>query len=332
MDTHRDVVDTDASSTLRLRRLRAAYVVLAIGLVLLVCGTLYGAYGYEPAEAGRNHRPAYLEGVPSRFADTPTARFHYVRSGEGPPVVLVSPGSAWVIAWRHQLDALSEHHTVYVVDLPGQGYTELEDPNFGWNLRTISGSLGSFMDAVGIEEAALGGNSWSGGWALAFAQRHPDRVGRLVLLDSSGLDVKDPWQWEILKYPVLGELLTNLFTTKDAVRGAAENSLVNKDLVTDELVDDWWAPMMLRDNLRATYRLERGLDWRETEDAMPTTRTPTLVLWGEDDNVLPARQAERFGQLLPNAEVNVLEGCGHALQYDCPGRVNDLLEAFLDER
>ena len=309
---------------------RALLVTLAAGLAILAGVVLYAAYVYQPPEAGRGYEQPYLEEVESRFVDTPVARFHYVQAGEGPPVVLVSPGAAWVVAWKHQLSALSEHHTVYVVDLPGQGYTELKDPDsFRWDLAGMTGALGGFMDAVGVERADVAGNSWSGGWALAFAQRNPDRVGKLMLLDSSGLDVRDPLQWEIMKYPVAGELLTKMFTTKETVRDAAENSLVHEELVTDELVDEWWAPMTFRDNLRSNYLLERGLDWGETERAMPKTQTPTLVLWGKEDDVLPAGQAERFGELLPNSEVRVLDGCGHALEYDCPGRVNAAMEDFL---
>jgi hypothetical protein len=86
-----------------------------------------------------------------------------------------------------------------------------------------------------------------------------------MLLNSSGLDVRDPWQWEILKCPVAGELLTNLLTTKSTVRAAAEDSLDHQELVTDELVNEYWAPMTFHDNRRANYLLERGLDWQVTQ-------------------------------------------------------------------
>lgn len=335
--TREKVIKTDAGSGPPTRRLRgwgrAILITLAAILAVLLGLVLYGAYVYQPPDAGRGYDQPYLQEVQSRFVDTPVARFHYVQAGSGSPVVLVSPGAAWVVAWKHQLRALSENHTVYVVDLPGQGYTRLKDPgDFRWDLDGMAGALGSFMDAVGVKRADVAGNSWSGGWVLAFAQRNPDRVSGLVLLDSSGLDVRDPWQWEIMKYPVAGELLTKMFTTKATVRDAAENSLVHKSLVTEELVNEWWAPMTFQDNLRSNYLLERGLDWGETQRAMPETRTPTLVLWGKQDRVLPARQAERFHKLLPNAEVRVLDGCGHALEYDCPKRVNDSMEDFLGGR
>ncbi len=317
----------------RFRRWQRVGLALLVTLIaLLIGGVLYGAYGYQPPEARGGYDPPYLRQVDSRRVETPVARFHYVHAGEGSPVILVSPGSAWVVAWKHQLPALAGHHSVYVADLPGQGYAELKYPDFRWDLTGMTGALGSFMDAVRIHRAAIAGNSWSGGWALAFAQRHPERVSKLMLLDSCGLDVRDPWQWEVLKYPVAGELLANLFTTRSTVRAAAENNLVHRKLVTDELADEYWAPMTFHDNRRANYLLERGLDWQVTERAMPTTETPTLVLWGSEDKTLAARQAERFGRLMPNARVRVLGGCGHALEYDCPVRVNDQMEAFLDGR
>jgi pimeloyl-ACP methyl ester carboxylesterase len=291
---------------------------------------LYGAYGYLPAEAGRGYQPHYTHTVASRFVDTPVARFHYLHAGSGSPVVLLSPGAAWVIGWKEQLPVLARDHSVYVVDLPGQGYTQLHDRHFDWDLAAMTGAIGTFMNAVGVPRAALAGNSWSGGWALAFAQRHPERVSRLALLDATALDTRDVWRYEVLKYPVVGELLTNLFgARKSTTRGALDDILIHHQRATPELVDDVWAPLTFHDNLRANYLLERGLHWSETQRALPATHTPTLVLWGRQDKIVPVWQAERLGRLLPDARVRILDGCGHAPQWDCPEQVNPLLADFL---
>ncbi|TDC84567.1 hypothetical protein E1193_05425 [Micromonospora sp. KC606] len=98
---------------------------LAAAITLLVAAMLFGAYGWQPAEDGRAFRSPYLAQVGSRYADTPIARFHYVQAGAGTPVILLSPGGTSVIGWKDQLDVLARDHTVYVVDLPGQGYTQL---------------------------------------------------------------------------------------------------------------------------------------------------------------------------------------------------------------
>ncbi|WP_433005517.1 alpha/beta fold hydrolase [Kribbella sp. CA-294648] len=300
----------------------------AAALALLVAVLLFGAYGWQPAEDGRAFRSPYLAQVGSRYADTPIARFHYVQAGSGTPVILLSPGGTSVIGWKDQVDVLARDHTVYVVDLPGQGYTELKDSDFAFDLDAMVSAVGAFMDSIGVRRTALAGNSWSGGWALAFAQRHPDRVTKLALLDATGLDLRGTLMWESLKLPVVGELAVKLSTGKSTVRGLAEDMMVNKDRVTDQLVDEWWAPMTFHDNIRATYLLERRLDWAPTEKALPATKAPTLVLWGKHDTIQPVERAHRFAELLPNDQLVILDNCGHVPQLDCPEPVNRHLATF----
>ncbi|MFF5208596.1 alpha/beta fold hydrolase [Streptosporangium sp. NPDC000396] len=308
-----------------LRRIR---ITLGVIFALLFAVVLYTAYGYRPAVAADYTSP-YLRTVNSQFVETPLARFHYVKQGSGSPIVLLSPGASWVYAWREQLPVLARDHTVYVVDLPGQGFTTLHDRSFTWDLDGMTRAVGTFLDAVKLQRVGLAGNSWSGGWALAYAQRHPERVGRLALLDSSGLDEPDIWAWEIMKYPVIGELMTNLgFASEETTRAGVESLFVDKSKVTDELVKGFWATNTRLDNLESNYLLERGLDWGQTEAALPKTMQPTLVVWGKQDTTLVPAHAQRFGELLPDARVHMLDGCGHAVMLDCPKPVNDLMSGF----
>ncbi|MEV5962080.1 alpha/beta fold hydrolase [Kribbella sp. NPDC051952] len=301
-----------------LKRLVIPLPVIGVVLVSLL------AYGYQPT-AQPNPEPS----KDSRYVDTPVARFHYLQRGTGAPVVLLSPGAAPASAWQPELEALSKTHAVYVVDLPGQGETRLHGMGFAFDLDAMTGALGEFLDQLNLQHVVLGGNSWSGGWGLAYAQRHPERVSKLLLLAPSGLAEPDPASWEVLKLPLAGELLAKLGASRTAVQTAVRDLFVHKDLVTPALVDQMWVPGTYRDNVRAMYALERGLDWRVTQAALPSTRQPVLVVWGEEDSVLPVTQAKRFGDLLPHATVRTLPGCGHALTLDCAGRVTPLLEEFL---
>jgi len=306
---------------LRARWIKAVAVSVPAGGVVLLSLL---AYAYEPTE-----QPDATPSADSRYVDTPLARIHYLQRGAGSPVVLLSPGAAPASAWNTELDALSKDHAVYVVDLPGQGETRLHDEHFAFDLDGMTTSIGQFLDALRLQQVALGGNSWSGGWGLAYAQRNPDRVSKLVLLAPSGLNERDVWSWEILKPPLVGEALAKLAANRAMVESAVRGMFVHKDLVTPQLVDSMWVPGTYRDNVRSMYALERGLDWSVTERALPSTKQPTLVLWGDHDTVLSVAQAARFGKLLPNATVNVLPGCGHALTVDCADRVTPMVSAFL---
>ena len=108
----------------------------------------------------------------------------------------------------------------------------------------------------------------------------------------SGLAEPDRWDWEAMKLPVIGELLAKLGAASRAATAAAvRDTFVHKDLVDDEVIDAIWRPATRPDNVRATYELERSLDWRITQAALPWTRQPALVVWGAQDTVLPVAQA-----------------------------------------
>ncbi|MFB9413677.1 alpha/beta fold hydrolase [Dactylosporangium matsuzakiense] len=282
------------------------------------------AYFYQP---GTDRYPTAEGG--SHFVDTRVARFHYLREGEGPPLVLLPGGTASTFAWRPQLQALSAGHTVYVVDLPGQGYTEVHDRHFAYDLPSMEAAISAFLDAEHLTRVDLAGHSWSGGWALSFAQSHPGRVARLVLLASSGLDLPDTPSWELLKLPVIGELATDFAFDHAGVRAAVAELFVHKNLATPAVIEAMWRPLTNRENLRSVYALERGLDWRRTQRRMPATTQPALIVWGAQNTTLPAWQASRFAALMPHTQVHVLDGCGHAITLDCPDQVSALMRTFL---
>jgi 4,5:9,10-diseco-3-hydroxy-5,9,17-trioxoandrosta-1(10),2-diene-4-oate hydrolase len=303
----------------------AAGVVTAVVAVLFVA-----AYGLAPTPQTGYSPQSQLGSIQSRYVTTAVARFHYIRAGAGSPVVLLSPGEAWLAAWLPEFRALSASHTVFAVDLPGQGFTQLRQKDFTFDLDGMTSAIGSFLDAVHLPVTALAGNSWSGGWALAYAQRYPGRVSRLVLLAPSGLAQPDPLSWELLKLPLIGQALTNLqLSSRSSTEAQFEALAVHQNRAPAGLADSMWAAATLPDNVRSMYELEARLDWSSTQQRLPQTRQPTLIIWGKQDNVLPVRQAAEFGALMPHADVHVLDGCGHALTVDCPDQVNALMGGFL---
>ncbi|WP_427890936.1 alpha/beta fold hydrolase [Kribbella sp. GL6] len=304
---------------LRIRWVKAAVVAGPIAVVTVLALV---AYVYQPGE-----RPHPAEA--GRYVETPLARVHYLQQGTGSPVVLLAPGASPALAWYQEMAVLAKNHTVYAVDLPGQGETRLDDKGFAFDLNGMTDALEQFLNALHLQNVVLGGNSWSGGWALAYAQRHPEQVSKLLLLAPSGLDEPDVASWEILKLPLVGEVLGKLAANRSMVESADRGLFVHKNRVTPQLVDAMWIPGTYRDNVRSMYALERDLDWSVTEKALPSTRQPTLVVWGDHDTVLPVAQAGHFAKLLPNATVHVLANCGHALTVDCPDQVTPLMAAFL---
>lgn len=311
-----------AAARRRLVRYMAAAVVGSVS-----AAAVFLAYGWAPAEV-RDRPSRFLVGTPTEVVDTATVRFHYWKLGSGPPVLLLHGGGEWLYSWHEVAPELAAGHTVIAVDLPGHGYTTVTDPAFRYDLPAMTAALRDLLDALGLNRVAVVGHSWGGGIALALAQRYPDRVSRLALIGSSGLDVPDTVTWRLLKVPVLGEIMTKLLR-RDDVRSGLRQSFHHRDKVTEAMVDEVWPPLTFRANRRAQYLLERRLDWSTTEASLPDTTTPTLVLWGRQDAYLSSRYAAVFGSRMPDATVRVIDQCGHSAQEDCPVDVAAALRRFL---
>jgi pimeloyl-ACP methyl ester carboxylesterase len=300
------------------------------GLVaLLVVTALLVAYVWQPPE-DRGYRSPYLAQVSSRYVDTPVARFHYTKTGHGPPVVLLPGGTLWIYSYREIIPELAQHFTVIAVDLPGQGYTTLKRHDFGYDLEAMSGALGSFLDAVGLPRAAVVGHSWDGAVSLYFAERHPERVSRLVLIDSPGLDDPSSWDFRPLEFPVVGEVIGKLMS-KATFKATLRKGFAHPERLTRQEVDEYWAPLSLRRNRRAMWMLQRNLHYSLTERRLGDVRAPTLVLWGDRDRFDEAWQASELGRRIPEATVRVLPGCGHMVHEDCPAQATAQLERFLED-
>jgi pimeloyl-ACP methyl ester carboxylesterase len=272
----------------------------------------------------------YLSLIPSRTLLLDNHAVHYVCMGQGRPVILVHGGGMWLYTFRHNLSELSRHFRVYALDMPGYGYTEPVGSPVHTGLHTMSATLLSFMDSLGISSAVLVGHSWGGGWALHFASLHPERVDGLVLEDSSGLSVRDVLEWELLKVPVLGSLLLRWITV-GAVEKRLGRSYFRPGMVTRDMAMEVYLPLKLAHNRRAQVMISRSQDWRETEQSLPGISRPALVLWGDHDRYLDAGLASRFELALPRARTFVFRDCGHSPHEEQPGLANRVMEAFIRE-
>ena len=299
---------------------------LAGTVAVLVAATLFTAYVWQPS-AVDGYRSPYLDRVQSLYADTPVARFHYTRTGQGAPVVLIAGGAQWLYSYRDTIPALAENHTVYAVDLPSQGYTEASE-NFSYDIPAMADAIGAFLDAVGLEKVSLVGHSWGGAWSLSFVERHPERVDKLVLMDSPGLDKEPASQTAIFDVPVAGEVAVKLMRRTD-FETSLRSAFADQDRVTPEVVDETWAWLSRPDRRSAFVDLVRSQDFGPVDDGLGRITAPTLVVWGQDDQWLPAAYAHEYGRRIPAAEVAVVPGAGHNVHEDEPGQVNAVLVDFL---
>ncbi|WP_312873113.1 alpha/beta fold hydrolase [Kibdelosporangium persicum] len=264
--------------------------------------------------------------------DTTAARFHYARAGTGPPVLLLPGAGGWKLTFQAMIGALAQHHTVYALDPPGQGRTEIRDRTFPFGVDAIARSIGGFLEAVGVTRTAIVGHSWGGGFALRFAELYPERVVRLALIAPAGIDVKDPWEFRFARLPLVGDLAV-LFMTATAVRHMLRKSFTHQEHVPIDRVDEFLrtirSPHRRAARLSDMLRVERSVQWRTTEQHLDLVEAPVLLMWGTDDRYFPVRLIERFTTRLPTVDAHVLPHGGHSLHDDLPEQTLALLTPFL---
>lgn len=272
-----------------------------------------------------------------RYICVDSIRVRYWCAGEGGvPVLLVHGFGASVEWWERNVSAIAVRHRVFALDLPGFGRSERLSGTL--SLSTTVSFLRRFLDAVDVSKAHVVGNSMGGLIAMQFAVRFPDAVNRLVLVSPAGFDRAVHWVFCLIPLPVLGRWLVR------PSRRALETfhyHFIHGD--SSWLTADWLdrvhaletlpgAAQMLRDVARTGVNLG-GLKksiLNSLHQVLPRVTAPTLIVWGDRDQLVPPAQAEIGRRLLPDARVYIFAGCGHCPQLECAAEFNDLVLSFFE--
>jgi 2-hydroxymuconate-semialdehyde hydrolase len=250
--------------------------------------------------------------------------------GEGFPVLLIhgsGPGvTAWA-NWRGIIPQLAQTRRVIAPDMLGFGYSERPADGQYSQQRWVEHAIG-VLDALGIAQADIIGNSFGGGLALALAIRHPERVRRLVLMGSVGVS-----------FPITAGLETAWGYTPSLanMRKLLDLFAHDRNLVNDELAELRYQASIrpgFQESFAAMFPPPRqnGVDDLASAEAdIRVLRHETLVIHGREDRIIPLEASLTLAQWIPNAQLHVFGHCGHWTQSEHADRCARLVEDFLAE-
>jgi pimeloyl-ACP methyl ester carboxylesterase len=261
-----------------------------------------------------------------RYVDVEGVRTRYWQEGgSGTPVLLLHGLACSVLEWRHNLSALAAAHVVTAVDLPGHGLSG-KPGQFDYDIPGLARFVLAFMDQLGLQRVHLVGNSLGGRLALECALLAPERLWSMTLLDPAGVARRPTLlEFRLATVPGLGELLTrpNPMGTRMLWRKAfaAPDRFVTDGLVEEKcrLASQPGAHAAFLRTLRSFVGLGgfEPSQVRSLQEAMPGLNTPALVIWGRQDRFVPCAHAEVLRECLPDVEVQIWDGCGHAPMIEC---------------
>ncbi|MGD0294326.1 MAG: alpha/beta hydrolase [Terracidiphilus sp.] len=262
----------------------------------------------------------YLSGVESHSVQVMGYRVHYLVQGPvgGRVVVLVHGLGGHSDEWLNLSAYLVKAgYRVYLPDLPGYGRSE-KPADFSYSVRDEAEAVAGFLDALGLRQVDLGGWSMGGGIVQHVAFRHPERVRKLMLFDSIGLNQMPTFDVRLFTPTTpaeLDQLDALLMPHPPGVPG-----FVARDILRISKKNAWVIH-------RALDSMLTGQD--ATDNLLPRLMMPVLIVWGAEDRIVPFSEGETMHRLMPQSELMVIPGCGHLAPLQCSAQIGPRVVEFV---
>ena len=271
---------------------------------------------------------------PSDFIEIKGQPVHLRDQGpraDAAPIVLLYGTAASLHTWEGWVKSLSKERRVITLDLPGFGLTGPFTGKYtqdDYRGDTLARFVIDVLDHLGVQRFVIGGNSLGGEVAWRVATLASDRVQRLILVDSAGTRFDPeavPLGFLIARMPGVRRIPEHLLPRALVAQGVM-SVYGDPARVSSDLVDRYYELTLREGNRRALglrmQQLEREVDHSAR---IASIKVPTLILWGQQDRLIPVAQASAFKRLIPGSELIVFDGLGHVPQEeDAPRTVAEV--------
>ncbi|MEY3541565.1 MAG: hypothetical protein RLZZ204_377 [Bacteroidota bacterium] len=268
----------------------------------------------------------------SKFIFIDGVNVHYRDEGnknDSLPLVLIHGTSSSLHTWDSIVPALLNKKRIIRLDLPAFGLT---GPHSGRNysIAFYNQFINSFLSAIGVEEYIIAGNSLGGSIAWNQALSYPDKVKQLVLVNSSGYPKKNEKGnigFKLASMPVIGDVLVK-FTPRSLIRKSVEDVYADKSKVNEQLVQRYYDLLLREGNRQATLDIFKQRKYASSEK-IKSIHTPTLIIWGEEDQLIDVSNAYLFKKDIQGSELVIIPKTGHVPMEENPSVFLTALNKFI---
>jgi pimeloyl-ACP methyl ester carboxylesterase len=261
----------------------------------------------------------------------------YFDEGKGQPIIFIHGLGSYAPAWKKNIEGLKSQYRCIAIDLPGYGKSS--KGKYEASMTYYAAILRDFMEAIGLEKAVVAGHSMGGQIAMTAALAYPDKVERLVLVAPAGFELfhkgEKAWFREVLS-PTAVKL-----TTVDQIKENIAWNFYDMPAEAEFMITDRIAMRKAVEFDAYCYIIPecvKGMVDEPVFDFLPQLEQPTLVLFGEQDNLIPNRFlnggktatiAQQGVEQLPNAQLKMIDEAGHFVHFEQAAVVNGEIQAFL---
>jgi pimeloyl-ACP methyl ester carboxylesterase len=307
----------------------------AIPLLVACISLVYPA----PTSAEPSPSSPLLAATATAARTTAAPALHYQVIGavdlSGTPMVMIHGFGQNAYAWRHLARPLARDRQIVLLDLKGFGHSPkpIDDQ---YSLFDQARLVMEVIEHLQLASVVLVGNSYGGGVALLLSLRlltadDIDLRG-LILIDSIAYQQDYPYFIDLLRTPVISDLVTSLVTPEFQVSQVLELAYHDDNKITDDQIKAYAEQIRTPEGRHALTETARRIAPPDLERITQTYReisVPALILWGKEDQIVPIEVAHRLHQDLPDSELVLLPRAGHLPHEEEPQRTLDHIEQFL---
>jgi pimeloyl-ACP methyl ester carboxylesterase len=286
---------------------------------------------------GATHTELVAEASITRWAKVHGHDVAYRQAGSGPVIVMIHGIAGSSSTWVPVMPLLAEKYTVIAPDLLGHG--ESAKPRGDYSLGAYASGIRDLLGVLGHEQATVVGHSLGGGVAMQFAYQFPQMAERLALVCSGGLGKEVSPLLRVLALPGTEYVLPLALAPQIHALAAAAGGLLGRfGLRADPFLSEVWAAWTRLTDARAqrafihTIRAVIDVSGQRVsarDRLYLTHEMPTLIVWGEDDAVIPVSHAHIAHELMPGSRLEVVDDAGHFLPWERPELLDRIVRDFM---
>lgn len=270
----------------------------------------------------------------SHFVNVDGTRVHYQEFGDAanPPIILIHGYTASVYVWKTAAPMLADAgFRVIAVDLIGFGYSE-KPSSFDYSIRSQARMVSRFINRLGIGRAIIVGNSYGGAVALEMTLDYPETIDKLVLVDPvTNNEPRDHPLLRLAAFRGIGEVITpfiadSKFFLRHRMRGTIARA--NHHLITEERMQAIRRPLNAADGHHSLLATSRNWNAKRIEQDAHLINQATLIIWGDQDTIIPIKGGYKLCQEILNSRLVVLTDCGHVPPEEKSELFTDIVSEF----
>lgn len=308
--------------------------VVVITIVFIVLSILWWSWSPDLARSYVAEKYAYVD---SQFYSLASGdRLHYRDTGNksGPTLLLIHGTSASLHTWEPLARRLGGDFRLVSLDLPGHGLTGPFSQR-DYSRKVMIDTIFSLLDELDIASATFVGNSLGGSIAWRAAKQNSTRVNSVVLLSPSGTQRSRPSRSNIglrIVATELGQSLMTKFTPRAIIEKSLRQTVEDDSIITDDMINRYWELLKMKGNRQEMIDLVRSDRNSEAFTLLKHLSTPFLIIWGQNDQLLPVDMIRQFEKQLIDTDSHVLPNIGHLPQEEAVDIVAELILRFCSSK